>query len=29
MSIATKRGDGGRTSLVGGNRVSKGDSIPV
>ncbi|MGH8469408.1 MAG: cob(I)yrinic acid a,c-diamide adenosyltransferase [Gammaproteobacteria bacterium] len=25
MSIATKRGDGGQTSLVGGNRVSKGD----
>lgn len=25
MTIATKRGDGGTTSLVGGRRVSKGD----
>ena len=25
MSIATKRGDGGQTSLVGGLRVSKSD----
>ena len=25
MSIATKRGDGGQTSLVGGDRVSKGE----
>ena len=25
MSITTKRGDGGETSLVGGIRVSKGD----
>jgi cob(I)alamin adenosyltransferase len=24
MSIATKRGDGGQTSLAGGTRVSKG-----
>lgn len=24
MSIATKRGDGGKTSLAGGTRVSKG-----
>ncbi|MGH8508412.1 MAG: cob(I)yrinic acid a,c-diamide adenosyltransferase, partial [Gammaproteobacteria bacterium] len=25
MSIATKRGDGGQTSLVGGDRISKGE----